>query len=161
MSPGTARCFFFLFATSPDLEQHIFVKAFQLMENARKKEEEFAVGGWQTCCMLHRARTLQKAAGVGESPEAVDALLEGVEFARSSDFQVAKKSTAEALKVYDRVTAGNLQDILARARVRFPKSVLDMTSKLVCISQKACSPAHSFFRVLLESPPPVSDACGF
>ncbi len=133
---------FYYFEVLPDVEKQVFRATVQLMESIRSKEEEFGTGGWQMCCLLQKARLLQRASGQGESPEAVDALLAGVDFAKTSDYQVGRKTTADALKVYDRITACSLQDLLAVARLKFPKSVLDMTSKLIVISQKARGFSH-------------------
>ena len=61
-----------LFQAGPDLEGRLFAKGFQVLEDYRKKEEEYAATGWQVCSMMAAVRDMRKT-------ESGDASVTGVE----------------------------------------------------------------------------------
>ena len=118
---------------TPDVEEKLFTKAWQLAADFGLDEETFAPGGWGICCMLAQARLLKNGADI----ESVDALAAQIKFSKSADFAKGKKATQVGLNIYDRIVGANLVDEIASARVAHPKSVMDQFTKLELVVAKA------------------------
>ena len=148
---------FYMFEPGPEMNKKLFVKSLSLNEELTTRQETLGAGGWRMVCLVAHARDLQKTTLGDDSPEAVDQLLQDVDWASSSDFKVIKqqdsgtssskdatsknrgsKMTEDVLLVHDRMSKADVVPILEQARVQLPKkSPLDAVSKLIMISQKA------------------------
>ena len=157
---------FFYFAPGANLSKEIFVWQVNFMEGFRKDEERHATGGWQAACVSAKARCLALAQGadVSAASDATEEILAGVTWATTSNFKVTpgadstleKRKVADILKCYDRAMEFSLGPLLSRARVEFPKGILDLTFKLILISQKTagikCDKCgHSAFPFVVEA----------
>jgi hypothetical protein len=157
---------FHYFAPGANLSKEIFVWQVNFMEGFRKDEERHATGGWQAACVSAKARCLALAQGadVSAPSDATKEILEGVTWATTSNFKVTagadstleKRKVADILRCYDRAMEFSLGPLLSRTRVEFPKGILDLTSKLILISQKTaglkCDKCgHSAFPFVVET----------
>jgi hypothetical protein len=135
---------FTYFPPGPQLEQLIYVKSIQIMEDFRSAEEVFAPKAWQLCRLWSRARDMQVAAGApaDDGVGGATTVLCKVVYSAHSDYVekgtrcINKRLVADALVLHERAVAAGLGDMLEEAGAEFgPNSPLTAMAKLVKLSQ--------------------------
>ena len=108
------------FLPSPELEQNVYAKSVQIMEDFRSAEEVHAPKAWQLCRLWALARDMQVAAGVAadDGVGGATAALAKVVWSASSDYVdpctrcINKCMVADALRLRERAVAAGLEDLL-------------------------------------------------
>ena len=159
---------FYYFDPAADLEEAIFKKSFEIMEQFRKAEEVHAPGGWQVCCLFNAAKELQLKQSVAPQPAAASAasapspqakkstaasqadeansvckFFDGFQFADTSEYKkLDKKLSKDCLLVHDRMVAAQVVRLLTGSwAVLGQKNSLDGLHKLIQISQRVSAAA--------------------
>ena len=130
---------FVYFEPCPSLEQDIFKASFQIMEDTRREEEQFAPSGWQVCCLFAQARLMKQSESGDGSAQGVELFLKDINFANSSDYKIkaGSKVVEQGLRVYDRFTAAGVDELICDGASTFGRgSPFDQLTKLFIISQK-------------------------
>ena len=117
-----------------EAEKTILVRQVQTMEDYRQKELDYAAGGWQTCCILARSRTVLGTSGGGsETTDAIEDLLAQVNYAATSEYKISKKEgakkrkpnrmTTDLLRFYDSVIWADALEVMNKVTTVYSRCV--------------------------------------
>jgi len=140
---------FVFFEDGPELEKQIYVAGLQIQEDFRKRGDAHAPRAWQLCKLWARARALQLDVPDDNITTATAAFLSKVEYSKSCDYvdkngEVSPRMVADAMIVFDRVTAAGVGELLDKAGAEFgPRSPLGTMTKLIKLSQATQAAATS------------------
>ena len=100
----------------PDVESAILNWSFQVHEDCRRDEEEFAPSGWQVCSFVAEHQSLLKDKGIEPSSDEIETAIlgtgkadsqTGVTFAPGSDYQIKKgnRKVDDMILIHRRISA--------------------------------------------------------